>query len=488
MFQPNTLAPRMMDGVASGTDVRAVMRGLPLGRQISSPPANGNDPPHRVCPAASCSASGRSARLGSVHLMVRSPSHRNLRRRTCRALGGARALRRRAIASRCSTSSTRRGRWAPASSFSPRALPCWTGWGSVSASAGSAPASTGFTARPAGRAAWCSTCATMCWARSAALRSTGRRCSMCCMMRSGRRASKSKPRVRSRVWMDSSVILNQGRREGPFDLVIDALGSRSPLIAHAAGPDYRSALGYGAIWASLPWPGAPFDPQRAGAALRQGLGDDRRAAHRAAGGGCSGAGSLLLEPQDGGLRGWRAGRARCSGRHRCCGTGRSAAGLLDTVTSPDQMVMASYDHHTLSTAVRPPAGVHRRQRPFYQPATGAGRQHGAAGRARRWRSRFKENADLQDALESYAKARRFHVKLYQGLSRRVHALLPVGLDAAAAGAGSSGCGHQPHRPGAEVAGRGSSSGNFGLPRTCTGGTPRAWCPCSFGLALKTGCR
>ncbi len=58
----------------------------------------------------------------------------------------------------------------------------------------------------------------------------------------------------------TSLVLHEGRREGPFDLVVDALGSRSPLIPYAAGPDHRSALAYGAIWASLPWPGTPFDP------------------------------------------------------------------------------------------------------------------------------------------------------------------------------------------------------------------------------------
>ena len=57
----------------------------------------------------------------------------------------------------------------------------------------------------------------------------------------------------------TSVILNQNRREGPFDLIVDALGSRSPLIAHAAAADVRKRLDYGAIWASLPWPGPPFD-------------------------------------------------------------------------------------------------------------------------------------------------------------------------------------------------------------------------------------
>lgn len=55
------------------------------------------------------------------------------------------------------------------------------------------------------------------------------------------------------------VISNEDERHGPFDLIIDALGSRSPLIWFASGPDYRRKMPYGAIWASLPWPGLPFD-------------------------------------------------------------------------------------------------------------------------------------------------------------------------------------------------------------------------------------
>lgn len=43
---------------------------------------------------------------------------------------------------------------------------------------------------------------------------------------------------------------------GPFDLVIDALGVRSPLSSAPA-----EELPYGALWATLPWPDAgPFDP------------------------------------------------------------------------------------------------------------------------------------------------------------------------------------------------------------------------------------
>jgi salicylate hydroxylase len=45
-----------------------------------------------------------------------------------------------------------------------------------------------------------------------------------------------------------------------FDLVIDALGVQSPLKHQTLNPFVERPLAYGAVWASLPWPGAPFDP------------------------------------------------------------------------------------------------------------------------------------------------------------------------------------------------------------------------------------
>jgi hypothetical protein len=51
------------------------------------------------------------------------------------------------------------------------------------------------------------------------------------------------------------LVFEDGGREGPFDLVVDALGTRTPL-APPAGRD----LAYGALWTSLDWPeGAGFD-------------------------------------------------------------------------------------------------------------------------------------------------------------------------------------------------------------------------------------
>ncbi|WP_461427925.1 FAD-dependent oxidoreductase [Gymnodinialimonas sp.] len=49
-----------------------------------------------------------------------------------------------------------------------------------------------------------------------------------------------------------------GKPEGPFDLIVDALGAGSPL-----SPLKARALPYGAVWATVPWPkDAPFPQDR----------------------------------------------------------------------------------------------------------------------------------------------------------------------------------------------------------------------------------
>lgn len=53
-------------------------------------------------------------------------------------------------------------------------------------------------------------------------------------------------------------LLIAGRSEGPYDLIIDALGASSPLSPLKARP-----LPYGAVWATVPWPeNAPFPQDR----------------------------------------------------------------------------------------------------------------------------------------------------------------------------------------------------------------------------------
>ena len=46
--------------------------------------------------------------------------------------------------------------------------------------------------------------------------------------------------------------------EGPFDLVVDALGSASPLKSEAKVPSRSRPLSFGAIWGTVPWVDAGF--------------------------------------------------------------------------------------------------------------------------------------------------------------------------------------------------------------------------------------
>lgn len=53
---------------------------------------------------------------------------------------------------------------------------------------------------------------------------------------------------------DGQNLVVNDRNEGPFDLIVDALGAGSPL-----SPLRARALPYGAVWATVPWPDdAPF--------------------------------------------------------------------------------------------------------------------------------------------------------------------------------------------------------------------------------------
>jgi 2-polyprenyl-6-methoxyphenol hydroxylase-like FAD-dependent oxidoreductase len=55
------------------------------------------------------------------------------------------------------------------------------------------------------------------------------------------------------------LVLDKDRHTPRFNLVVDALGARSPLRGWTHGNTVVKSLDYGAVWASLPWPGKPFD-------------------------------------------------------------------------------------------------------------------------------------------------------------------------------------------------------------------------------------
>ena len=197
-----------------------------------------------------------------------------------------------------------------------------------------------------------------------------------------------------------------------FDLVIDASGARS-RIAATLGPGPRP-LAWGALWATVPWPGPPFDER----ALQQ--------VYRGA--------SKMVGVLPVGARPDRPDRLatffwslRADDHARWLGVGLEpwkaevrtlwpeTAGLLETLTDPDQLTLARYGHHTLVRPVADRLAVIGDAAHSTSPQLGQGVNMSLLDAFALTRA-LGAHADLDDALSAYAAARRWHVRLYQALS------------------------------------------------------------------------
>jgi len=211
------------------------------------------------------------------------------------------------------------------------------------------------------------------------------------------------------------LISANGRRIGPFDLVVDASGTRSLLLGHAARPVARTQLSYGALWANVPLartdfdrhaleqryrrasvmvgvlpigrPGGEPEPQ---AALFWSLKADALDAWRSAG----------LEP-------WKAEVER---------VWPATAPLLSHITESEQLTFANYRHQTL------PLPYGRRIAFIGDAAHSTSPQLGQGANmalldAYALVVALSDAADLDAALSRYAELRRWHVRLYQVASR-----------------------------------------------------------------------
>lgn len=217
----------------------------------------------------------------------------------------------------------------------------------------------------------------------------------------------------------ATTLLSGGRRHlnfangtasAPFDLVVDAMGSRSALSTQS------HTLPYGALWATLDAIDIPDG--------RPDVLDQRyRAARQMAGilplgrsspsGRASVAWFWSLRAAD--LEAWRA-RGLAPWRAEVRALWPEADALVDQISDPDQCVFATYQHRTLRNPIA--TGLvhlgdawHATSPQLGQGANMALLDAAALGWA------METAPSIDDALLRYRRARQRHVRLYQQLSR-----------------------------------------------------------------------
>jgi salicylate hydroxylase len=214
---------------------------------------------------------------------------------------------------------------------------------------------------------------------------------------------------------DGRAILvgDDGWGSEPFDLVIDALGVRSPLWPVFGGRKRRE-LAYGALWASLPWPETGFDAH----ALEQryhrastmigvlpiGRRREGRAPETAF------FWSLRLDAYDE----WRA-RGLDRWKQKVRAHWPETEPLLDAIREPEQMTLARYNHQMLA---RPYA---ERMVAIGDAFHAASPQLGQGANMAMLDSlalvlALRSHSDLGRALRGYAAERRRQMAFYQALS------------------------------------------------------------------------
>ena len=201
-----------------------------------------------------------------------------------------------------------------------------------------------------------------------------------------------------------------GKTHGPFDLIVDAMGVRSPLSVRP-----RASLDYGALWTTLPYPDvSPFNPE----ALEQRY----RRARQMAGVMPSGRSvdsdvqtltyfwSIKADDypdwKKTSLSHWKA---------QAVALWPETAPLLDQISSHEQLTFARYDHRT-HWPVMEGRMVHIGDSwHATSPQLGQGANMALLD-AYALTHALRTNADLPDQLCLYARLRTGHVRLFQTMS------------------------------------------------------------------------
>ena len=209
---------------------------------------------------------------------------------------------------------------------------------------------------------------------------------------------------------DGQNLLFEAGRAGPFDLIVDACGARSPLSPLQSRP-----LPYGAVWSTVGWPAdSVLPPNRLSQRYRRadrmlgvlpvGAMPDRAGQRLAA---------IFYSLPVAGLAAWRA-TPFAAWRREAVALWPDFAPFLDGVTGHDDFAFARYSHGQLahpwdSGLVHIGDAAHRASPQLGQGANMALLDARALQLALR-------RASGDEALRLYAGARRWHVLAYQMMS------------------------------------------------------------------------
>ncbi|WP_245446278.1 FAD-dependent oxidoreductase [Mesorhizobium kowhaii] len=212
----------------------------------------------------------------------------------------------------------------------------------------------------------------------------------------------------------ATLVCGNGRRAGPFDLVVDASGSRSKLRQCTGNAGAPRPLTYGAFWASLGWRGEGFDEhallQRYDkASVMIGvlpIGRPEPGAEKMA------AFFWSLKPAD-------ADEARARGldawKEKVVRLWPESEAYTSQIEDFDQLSLARYGHHTMKWPAGRQLAVIGDAAHSTSPQLGQGANMALLDAAALSHA-LARTPNVEVALETYAKARRWHVRVFQALS------------------------------------------------------------------------
>lgn len=209
------------------------------------------------------------------------------------------------------------------------------------------------------------------------------------------------------------LVCANGKRLGPFDLVVDASGARSRLRHCLGDPAVPRPLAYGAFWASLGWRDG-FNERALlqrydKASVMVGVLPIGRPEASA---GAMAAFFWSLKPADvervraEGLDAWKA---------RVASVWPECEAFTSQIDSFDQLSLARYGHHTMALPAGRRLAVIGDAAHSTSPQLGQGANMAlldAAGLSHA----LARTSGIDEALETYAFARRWHVRAFQFLS------------------------------------------------------------------------